>query len=91
LDVSIIYVQPLLYYITIKTFSRLSLQDDIAPEDDHIHSPSSPSLYAGQPLNFTQIMPTTADSSTTAVQKYWSQRYRLFSMYDKGICMDNGG
>ncbi|XP_065828104.1 uncharacterized protein [Oscarella lobularis] len=23
--------------------------------------------------------------------KYWSQRYRLFSLYDKGICMDREG
>ena len=53
-------------------------------------SPQSPSTYAGQPLTFSQLIPTATVDDSPTLKKYWSQRYRLFSMYDEGICMDNG-
>ena len=55
--------------------------------DESSHTPST---YVGQPLTFSQLIPTATVDDTPALKKYWSQRYRLFSKYDEGICMDNG-
>lgn len=66
-------------------------QEGDTQEDDTLdESPQSPSTYAGQPLTFSQLIPTATVDETPTLKKYWSQRYRLFSMYDEGICMDNG-
>ena len=46
--------------------------------------------YAGKPLSLSSLMPTMSAESSPSLCKYWSQRYRLFSLYDQGIQMDNG-
>ena len=33
---------------------------------------------------------TTGSSHPVAVEKYWSQRYRLFSRFDEGVTLDHG-
>ena len=49
-----------------------------------------PLAYAGKPLLFSAILPPPHNSPTANLDKYWSQRYRLFSHYDDGICLDQG-
>lgn len=46
--------------------------------------------YAGKPLSFSSILPTTSAEESPTLHKYWSQRYRLFNLYDQGIQMDIG-
>ena len=46
--------------------------------------------YAGQPLPLTDLLPRPHTSPTVQLNKYWSQRYRLFSRYDDGVCLDRG-
>lgn len=46
--------------------------------------------YAGQPLSLTKLLPPSVEPASNKMAKYWSQRYRLFSRYDQGVCMDNG-
>ena len=66
-------------------------QGDATQGDDTLDESShTPSPYVGQPLTFSQLLPTATVDDTPALKKYWSQRYRLFSKYDEGICMDNG-
>lgn len=69
----------------------LSAQGDRTQGDDTLDESShNPSSYVGQPLTFSQLLPTATVDDTPVLKKYWSQRYRLFSKYDEGICMDNG-
>ena len=46
--------------------------------------------YAGKPLSFKSLLPTTSAEHCPTLDKYWSQRYRLFSRYDHGIQLDSG-
>ena len=46
--------------------------------------------FAGKPLPLIDLLPRPHLSPTTQLLKYWSQRYRLFSRYDNGICLDRG-
>ena len=46
--------------------------------------------YAGKPLSFTSLLPTMTAAQSPTLNKYWSQRYRLFSRYDRGVRMDSG-
>ena len=46
--------------------------------------------YAGKPLPLNELLPKPYLSPTAELNKYWNQRYRLFSRYDNGICLDRG-
>ena len=46
--------------------------------------------YGGQSLMFSSLVPPPIEPRSNKLTKYWSQRYRLFSLYDDGICMDHG-
>ena len=46
--------------------------------------------YAGRPLPLTDLLPRPHLSPSDKLAKYWSQRYRLFSRYDDGVCLDRG-
>ena len=47
--------------------------------------------YAGQSLAFSDLLPPVAmEPRGSHMAKYWSQRYRLFSKFDQGVCLDNG-
>ena len=46
--------------------------------------------YAGQCLCLEDLLPAHGTTSMVHMSKYWSQRYRLFSKYEEGICMDKG-
>ena len=46
--------------------------------------------YAGQPLPLNDLLPHPQISPMLELDKYWSQRYRLFSRYDDGVCIDRG-
>ena len=46
--------------------------------------------YAGQSLVMADLLPPPLEPKGCQMLKYWNQRYRLFSKYDQGICMDNG-
>ena len=46
--------------------------------------------YAGKRLCLEDFLPAHGTTSIVHMSKYWSQRYRLFSKYDEGICMDKG-
>ena len=46
--------------------------------------------FAGKPLSLDDLLPRPHLSPTPELKKYWSQRYRLFSRYDDGVCLDKG-
>ena len=46
--------------------------------------------FAGKPLPLINLLPCPHLSPSVQLHKYWSQRYRLFSRYDDGICLDRG-
>ena len=47
--------------------------------------------YAGKPLCLGDLVPVPHLSpSSDQLAKYWRQRYRLFSHYDDGVCLDRG-
>lgn len=46
--------------------------------------------YAGRPLPLADLLPRPHLSPSDKLAKYWSQRYRLFSRYDDGVCLDRG-
>ena len=47
--------------------------------------------YAGKPLCLGDLVPVPHLSpSSDQLAKYWRQRYRLFSRYDDGVCLDRG-
>ena len=46
--------------------------------------------YAGRPLPLDELLPRPHISPSDQLAKYWSQRYRLFSRYDDGVCLDRG-
>ena len=49
-----------------------------------------PSSYAGVPLSLTSFLPSADIQDTPSLNKYWSQRFRLFSKYSQGIQLDHG-
>ena len=46
--------------------------------------------YAGRPLPLDELLPCPHLSPSGQLAKYWSQRFRLFSRYDDGVCLDRG-
>ena len=46
--------------------------------------------YAGRPLPLDELLPRPHLSPSGQLAKYWSQRFRLFSRYDDGVCLDRG-
>ena len=46
--------------------------------------------YAGTPLPLSTLLPVNTAKDSPALVKYWSQRYRLFSKFDDGVCLDHG-
>lgn len=55
---------------------------------DSISSPSSSSISLSSFSSLSLQSSEMTDSSPSAIEKYWNQRYRLFSKYDEGIELD---
>ena len=74
-----------------------SSEETCTSEDEEYLSDSAPITstiqqnvdFAGQTLCINDFLPTVSSCDET-LNKYWSQRFRLFSLYDQGIRMDHG-
>ncbi len=73
------------YYVLI----QCSVESEASLECSSVHLTGH--QYAGEALVFSTLLPPVAmEPSGQHMNKYWNQRYRLFSKFDDGISMDNG-
>lgn len=58
------------------------------PPDD---APSLLQSYAGHTLSFSGLLPCVNAQDSPRLTKYWAQRFRLFSRFNEGVCLDEEG
>ncbi len=72
-------------------FAFLKPVETDSPIDDNAAVPSDKSIETNGTVTASSLRRQHQERRSPAMEKYWDQRYRLFSLYDQGIQLDTEG